>query len=141
MDFAFLSLKLEENLSTKEEVQQVYVATVAKKGKFIASRLYIGTLQHDSDSFYKTVWCNLSLPEHRFILWQVVHGHLLTRDNFSKCHVEIDSKCCPMCSNEEESHHYLFFNCCVSMAVVVQQVFDWCGCVDGLQITTGGCAG
>ncbi|XP_060965529.1 uncharacterized protein LOC133034457 [Cannabis sativa] len=99
------------------------VTAAVRKGKFIAARLYMGTLKLNIDSYYKSVWCNFSLPKHKFILWQLVHGHLLTRDNFQKFHIILDSSYCPVCDIEEESHHHLFFNCCVSREVV-KQVFD-----------------
>uniref|UniRef100_A0A803P402 Reverse transcriptase zinc-binding domain-containing protein n=1 Tax=Cannabis sativa TaxID=3483 RepID=A0A803P402_CANSA len=99
---------------------------VVKKGKFIAARLYMGTIQRNIDSFYKSVWCYALVPKHRFILWQVVHGNLLTRDNFAKFHITLDSCICPVCGLEEESHSLLFFNYRLSKEVL-QLVFCWCG--------------
>ncbi|KAF4382267.1 hypothetical protein G4B88_011597 [Cannabis sativa] len=43
----------------------------------------------------KAVWCKLSTPKHRFIMWQMVHSNLLTRDNLVKKHFSIDSAYCP----------------------------------------------
>ncbi|XP_062118849.1 uncharacterized protein LOC133832535 [Humulus lupulus] len=45
------------------------------------SRLYFLLLQQSKVSFAKVIWCNLSFLKHRFILWQSVFGHKLTRDN------------------------------------------------------------
>ncbi|XP_060974221.1 uncharacterized protein LOC115695445 [Cannabis sativa] len=58
---------------------------------------YNGLIQLDADMFYKAVWCNVSLPKHRFVLCE-----------------------------EEESLHHLFFGCFVSKAVM-NEVFDWVG--------------
>ncbi|XP_060969841.1 uncharacterized protein LOC133037051 [Cannabis sativa] len=102
------------------------VIAAVTNGKFRASRLYNGLLQQNIDCYDKAVWCNLLLPKHRFILWQVVHGHLLTRDNFSKFHIELETKGCHVCNFEEESHSHLFFSCRYSR-IVVQRIFDWCG--------------
>ncbi|KAM6568616.1 hypothetical protein CsatB_016601 [Cannabis sativa] len=102
------------------------VTAAVRKGKYVAARLYLGSITLNIDSFYKSIWCNFALPKHRFILWQVVHGHLLTRDNFHKFHIDLVSTLCPVCGSEEESHHHLFFSCCVSREVV-RRIFDWCG--------------
>uniref|UniRef100_A0A803Q9D7 Reverse transcriptase domain-containing protein n=1 Tax=Cannabis sativa TaxID=3483 RepID=A0A803Q9D7_CANSA len=58
---------------------------------------YNELIQLDADMFYKAVWCNVSLPKHRFVLCE-----------------------------EEESLHHLFFSCFVSKAVM-KEVFDWVG--------------
>ncbi|XP_062112163.1 uncharacterized protein LOC133823410 [Humulus lupulus] len=75
--------------------------------KFLFSRM----LQRDPVGFAKAVWCSLSVPRHRFILWQLVLGHLLTRDNLVRCQIDVSSKFCPVCESVEESHKHLFFYC------------------------------
>uniref|UniRef100_A0A803PT65 Uncharacterized protein n=1 Tax=Cannabis sativa TaxID=3483 RepID=A0A803PT65_CANSA len=40
--------------------------------------------------------------------FKVVHGHLLTRDNATKFHIELETKVCPVCNIEEESHSHCF---------------------------------
>uniref|UniRef100_A0A803PR65 Reverse transcriptase domain-containing protein n=1 Tax=Cannabis sativa TaxID=3483 RepID=A0A803PR65_CANSA len=110
----------------RKRYTRLNVLAAVKKGKFIAARLYMGTIQRSIDNFYKSVWCNVSLPKHRFIMWQVVHGNLLTKDNFAKFHIALESCICPVCGMEEESHSHIFFNCRLSKEVL-QLVFSWCG--------------
>ncbi|XP_062107455.1 uncharacterized protein LOC133818547 [Humulus lupulus] len=44
----------------------------------------------------KAMWCSLSIPKHRFMLWQSVLGHLLTRDNLIHCQIDVSSQLCPV---------------------------------------------
>uniref|UniRef100_A0A803NTK6 Reverse transcriptase zinc-binding domain-containing protein n=1 Tax=Cannabis sativa TaxID=3483 RepID=A0A803NTK6_CANSA len=74
----------------------------------------------------KAVWCKLSRPKHRFIMWQMVHSNLLTRDNLVKKHVSIDSAYCPVCEWDLESHEHLFFECPFSWRVM-QNIKKWLG--------------
>ncbi|XP_062075993.1 uncharacterized protein LOC133780131 [Humulus lupulus] len=55
------------------------------KDKLNLSLLYNLLIQREKISFDKVVWCKLAVSKHRFILWQSVHGHLITRDNLMLC--------------------------------------------------------
>ncbi|XP_062073122.1 uncharacterized protein LOC133777496 [Humulus lupulus] len=72
----------------------------------------------------KSVWCNISVPKHRFILWQSVHQKLPTRDLLHHCHMSLPSLVCLICELEDESHSHIFFECVFSKRVV-QFVFEW----------------
>ncbi|KAF4388406.1 hypothetical protein G4B88_013243 [Cannabis sativa] len=58
--------------------------------------------QETSFDSKKAVWCKLSTPKHRFIMWQMVHSNLLTRDNLVKKHVSMDSAYCPSDAKYQE---------------------------------------
>ncbi|XP_062085414.1 uncharacterized protein LOC133791506 [Humulus lupulus] len=90
------------------------------------SRLYVLLLQHDKINYANVVWCNLSLPKHRFILWQAVLGHLLTRDKLLLRHVRIESPLCPVCELELETHDHLFFDCIYSQHIM-HKIEEWLG--------------
>ncbi|XP_062093733.1 uncharacterized protein LOC133799749 [Humulus lupulus] len=63
-------------------------------GNLKLKSLYSSMLQRYSVGFAKAVWCSLSVPKHRFILWQLVLGHLLTRNNLVWCRIDVSSKIC-----------------------------------------------
>ncbi|XP_062080565.1 uncharacterized protein LOC133785332 [Humulus lupulus] len=88
------------------------------KGKLNTSILYNQMIHKEKASFAKVVWCKMSTPKHRFIIWQAVLGHLLTRDNLIKCHVQVDSSICPVCEMGIASHAHLFFDCSFSQKVM-----------------------
>ncbi|XP_062115116.1 uncharacterized protein LOC133829344 [Humulus lupulus] len=94
------------------------------KNKLHTSKLYELLVHKDRVPFFHVVWCNLSMPKHRFILWQATLGHLLTRDNLVKCHLQIISELCPVCELQQESHDHLFFQCPFSQ-MVRQRVASW----------------
>uniref|UniRef100_A0A803Q0W5 Reverse transcriptase zinc-binding domain-containing protein n=1 Tax=Cannabis sativa TaxID=3483 RepID=A0A803Q0W5_CANSA len=73
----------------------------------------------------KFIWAIMDKHDILWVKW-VVHGNLLTRDNFSKLHIALDSCLCPVCGLEEESHSHIFFNCRLSKEVL-QEVSSWCG--------------
>ncbi|XP_062119490.1 uncharacterized protein LOC133833913 [Humulus lupulus] len=72
----------------------------------------------------KAVWCSISVPNHKFILWQAVHQKLATRDMLLYCHIPLPSLMCPICDQVPESHSHLFFECVFSRRVV-QSIFEW----------------
>ncbi|XP_062080593.1 uncharacterized protein LOC133785361 [Humulus lupulus] len=82
--------------------------------------------QRDSITYAKVVWCKLSVSKHRFILWQTVLGHLLTRDNLLHCHVPMASSLGPVCKSVDESHAHLFFECIFSQKVL-KHIRRWLG--------------
>ncbi|XP_062081129.1 uncharacterized protein LOC133785930 [Humulus lupulus] len=97
------------------------------RNKLNTSKLY-GQLVHKEKVHYvHVVWCNLTLPKHRFILWQATLRHLLTRDNLLKCHLQLPSDLCPTCELQQECHEHLFFQCQFSQ-LVRHRVAEWLNC-------------
>ncbi|XP_062093932.1 uncharacterized protein LOC133799964 [Humulus lupulus] len=60
-----------------------------------------------------TVWNKLLVPKHRFIYWQILNSHLLTRDQMSRI-LPIQSVIFPVCASANESHSHLFLDCIFS---------------------------
>ncbi|XP_062089422.1 uncharacterized protein LOC133795953 [Humulus lupulus] len=104
------------------------LAEASVKNKLHTSKLYDLLVHKDRVPFYHVVWCNLSMPKHRFILWQATLRNLLTRDNLIKCHLQISSELCPVCELQQECHGHLFFQCPFSQ-MVRQRVASWLNCV------------
>ncbi|XP_062112719.1 uncharacterized protein LOC133823882 [Humulus lupulus] len=113
------------NLRDKFSREDVKVAGLT--GKFYSSIIYNNSLCHQQVGYYKAVWCRLSLPKHRFLLWQVVNAQLLTFDNLLHFRVPLDSLLCPVCGDFEESHSHLFFECSLSKQVL-DHIFGWMDC-------------
>ncbi|XP_062103589.1 uncharacterized protein LOC133814674 [Humulus lupulus] len=111
---------LRETFSVKE------LESAAPHGKLILNLLYNNMLQKEQVGFAKVVWSSFSVPRHRFILWQAVLGHLLTRDNLARCPIEVNSVACPVCDRGEESHSHLFFDCIFSHRIW-ELINSWLG--------------
>ncbi|XP_062074066.1 uncharacterized protein LOC133778209 [Humulus lupulus] len=112
-------------LTTVIKSEILIKATV--RNKLNTSKLY-GLLVHKDRVHYDhVVWCNLTLPKHRFILWQGTLRHLLTRDNLLKCHLQLPSDLCPTCELQQECHEHLFFQCQFSQ-MVRHRVAAWLNC-------------
>ncbi|XP_062113082.1 uncharacterized protein LOC133824231 [Humulus lupulus] len=88
--------------------------------------LYHRLLNKDRVNFTNVVWNTLTVPKHRFILWQATLGHLLTRDKLSLCHMDLPTVLCPVCEEEQEYHSHLFFECPFSRQVR-SQLEVWLG--------------
>ncbi|XP_062109607.1 uncharacterized protein LOC133821148 [Humulus lupulus] len=95
-------------------------------GKFHSSQLYNNSLCQQQVGYHKVVWCRLSLPKHRFVLWQTVNAYLLTCDNLVRFKVMLDSQLCPVCGVVNESLGHLFFDCYLSRQVLIL-IFSWLG--------------
>ncbi|XP_062080350.1 uncharacterized protein LOC133785111 [Humulus lupulus] len=104
------------------------ILSAGAQGKFKSARLYNNLLVQQRVEYYRTVWSRIILPNHRFMLWQVVNSQLLTRDNLSRLHVQMASEMCPVCDRFQESHSHLFFDCSLSNQLV-NSIFDWLGFV------------
>ncbi|XP_062112932.1 uncharacterized protein LOC133824081 [Humulus lupulus] len=111
-----------ECLHYTEEVLEKAV----KNNKVNVSKLYVQLLNKERVPFAHVVWCNLTLPKHRFIIWQATLGHLLTRDNLVRCHMQLNSVMCPTCDMQQESHGHLFFQCQFSQ-LVRSRIAEWLG--------------
>ncbi|XP_062094082.1 uncharacterized protein LOC133800131 [Humulus lupulus] len=96
------------------------------KGKIKLSKLYLLTISGSHSTGMKKIWCKLSVPKHRFILWQAYHQKLLTRDLLRHCNITAISQCCLVCETDMESHAHLFFDCLFSRKVL-QSVANWLG--------------
>ncbi|XP_062085304.1 uncharacterized protein LOC133791390 [Humulus lupulus] len=77
--------------------------------KLKTSQLYFQLVNKEKVPSASVIWCNLSLPKHKFILWQASLRHLLTRDNLLRCHLQLTSYLCPICEVQQECHEHLFF--------------------------------
>ncbi|XP_062114815.1 uncharacterized protein LOC133827545 [Humulus lupulus] len=110
------------NLRGKFSKEEIIAAGL--NGKFNSANLYIHSLNHVQVGYYKAVWCRLSLPMHRFLLWQVINSQLLTYDNLLRFRVPLDSVMCLVCGNYVESHSHLFFACPLSVKVL-EQLSEW----------------
>ncbi|XP_062118784.1 uncharacterized protein LOC133832460 [Humulus lupulus] len=108
----------------KFSLAEVNVACIT--GRFMASKLYNSTLRQQPVGYHQVVWCKLSIPKHRFLLWQVVNSQLLTRDNMLRFCITIDCLLCPVCGSHNESHTHLFFECCLSKKII-DLIFAWMG--------------
>ncbi|XP_062075376.1 uncharacterized protein LOC133779430 [Humulus lupulus] len=95
-------------------------------GKLQLGKLYSLVLPNKLVFYEKAVWCRLTVPKHRFILWLAVNQKLLPRDLLHQCHLPIPSLLCPACSQEDESHSHLFFDSLFSRRVM-QTVYGWLG--------------
>ncbi|XP_062119079.1 uncharacterized protein LOC133832801 [Humulus lupulus] len=105
---------------------QVEVRAAGLTGTFRASKLYNSSLCQQQVDYHQVVWCKMSLPKHRFLLWQVVNSHLLTRDIMIRFCIPLDSILCPVCGLYNESHTHLFFECYLSQKVT-DLIFNWMG--------------
>ncbi|XP_062085770.1 uncharacterized protein LOC133791878 [Humulus lupulus] len=112
------------------KLREVYtyreITAAGHAGKFQSSQLYNSSLRQQQVGYHKAVWCRLSLPKHRFVLWQTFNAYLLTYDNLVRFKVRIDSQMCPVCGVVNESHGHLFFDCYLSRQVV-KLIFSWLG--------------
>ncbi|XP_062088879.1 uncharacterized protein LOC133795443 [Humulus lupulus] len=96
------------------------------KGKFQLGSWYNQCLMNERVVYAKPVWCKLSVPKHRFILWQAVNLHLLTRDLLVAHHIPVVNVHCPVCGLAEESRGHLFFDYIFSRNVL-QLISGWLG--------------
>ncbi|XP_062089551.1 uncharacterized protein LOC133796085 [Humulus lupulus] len=95
-------------------------------GKFHSALLYNSSLCQQQVGYHRAVWCRLSVPKHRFVLWQTVNSYLLTCDNLVRFTVRIESQLCPVCGMVNEFHGHLFFDCYLSRQVI-KFIFSWLG--------------
>uniref|UniRef100_A0A803PLP0 Reverse transcriptase zinc-binding domain-containing protein n=1 Tax=Cannabis sativa TaxID=3483 RepID=A0A803PLP0_CANSA len=99
-----------------------------KTGTFKVKQFYQSLLTELKISFHKEIWHKLKVPKHRFILWQVVHSNLLTRDLLA-IFIHLDCLLCPVCEFDLESHGHLFFACPFTKKVILE-VTKWLGQFD-----------
>ncbi|XP_062080078.1 uncharacterized protein LOC133784822 [Humulus lupulus] len=73
----------------REKFSFTEIQAAGSFGRFQLSKLYNFALNQQLVGYYSAVWCKLTLPTHRFLLWQVVNEQLLTRDNLLKLHIQV----------------------------------------------------
>ncbi|KAF4392663.1 hypothetical protein F8388_003083 [Cannabis sativa] len=71
------------------------------------------------------VWHKLVVPKHRFIYWQIINEHLLTRDILSRF-LPIASGLCVVCDMALESHNHIFIDC-IFAKKLINRVEGWSG--------------
>ncbi|XP_062119661.1 uncharacterized protein LOC133834159 [Humulus lupulus] len=108
------------------------VNTSVLRGKFKAKFFYLSLTTTREVQYASAVWHRLCVPKHRFISWQVINEHLLTRDNLGKI-LELATYLCPVCECVNESHQHLFFDCSFTKKLQ-QEVSSWSG-VKGWPLT------
>ncbi|XP_062103245.1 uncharacterized protein LOC133814275 [Humulus lupulus] len=99
---------------------------VVVKGKLHLGTLDVQFLSCERIEYERPVWCKLSIPKHRFIFWQTINQHLITRDLLVLHHVVVDFVLCPVFGLADESHGHLFFECIFSKKVL-QLFSSWLG--------------
>ncbi|XP_062114704.1 uncharacterized protein LOC133825827 [Humulus lupulus] len=109
-----------------KSLNEAILDTAVSKGKIKLGTLYLHFSSGFPFSGMKTVWCSLSQPKHRFILWLAAHQKLLTRDHLIHCHIPVSSHCCPICEAALESHDHLFFDCWFSRKLH-HSISSWLG--------------
>ncbi|XP_062075392.1 uncharacterized protein LOC133779447 [Humulus lupulus] len=113
-------IKLSKTLSSST------LNAVVIQGKLQLNKLYLLSIPGNPINNMKNVWCKLSVPKHRFILWQAINQKLLTRDLLHYCHISVSCLACLVCESELECHSHLFFDCIFSKRVF-QAVAGWLG--------------
>ncbi|XP_062080585.1 uncharacterized protein LOC133785354 [Humulus lupulus] len=109
-----------------KSISRSELQAAVNKGKLHLGTLYTQLLSSERITYERPVWCKLSVPKHRFILWQAINQHLLTRDLLASHHIPIETMRCPVCDHVEESHDHLFFDCIFSRKVLLL-VSCWLG--------------
>ncbi|KAK9677000.1 hypothetical protein RND81_11G115300 [Saponaria officinalis] len=79
------------------------------------------------------VCTRLFFPKHRFIMWLIVQGRLLTQDRLVRMGI-IHENCWFLCGMEEESHWHIFFTCVYSYDCA-RMVARWLGVTFSLYWT------
>ncbi|XP_062104256.1 uncharacterized protein LOC133815430 [Humulus lupulus] len=98
-------------IKMREFISREMLDKAVVNSKLKTSKLYFQMINKEKVPSASVIWCNLSLPKHRFILWQASLKHLLTRDNLLKFHLQLTSYLCPICEVQQECHEHLFFQC------------------------------
>ncbi|KAM6602310.1 hypothetical protein CsatA_021919 [Cannabis sativa] len=98
-----------------------------KGGKFKVNRFYLELIGSAKIDYAATVWHKFVIPKHRFIFWQIINEHLLTRDHLSRF-MTIPSDLCVVCERDVETHNHLFVDC-IYTRKLVDSVETWAGCL------------
>lgn len=88
------------------------------------------------------IWNRIALPKHRFILWLVVRGRLLTKERLVRMGISCDNNTCVLCDGNWQKDVTHIFSKCYWLKRVCDAIQTWIElrvqnrCVDGalLQI-------
>ncbi|XP_062075636.1 uncharacterized protein LOC133779733 [Humulus lupulus] len=122
----------------RDAFTEVGIDAVASHGYFKIGLFYKRIIHQEQIKYHHFVWNRMSVPKHRFIIWQVVNDNLLTRDHLQKVLQHLDSSLCPVCCQLEESHEHLFFHykCSQQVTHIIQ---TWIGCKWPLRLKDWTC--
>ncbi|XP_062109644.1 uncharacterized protein LOC133821223 [Humulus lupulus] len=96
IDGVYLKGKSIWDYHLKSDVSWYWRKICYLRESFFLARIWrLRLLMKEQVGFAKAVWSSITVPRHRFILWQAVVGHLLTRDNLARFHIEVGSVACP----------------------------------------------
>ncbi|XP_062106076.1 uncharacterized protein LOC133817538 [Humulus lupulus] len=112
-------------LKLRNAVDYYAINSSVLRGKFKAKLFYLSLIAASEVQYASAVWHHLCVPKHRFISWQMINDHLLTRDKLGKI-LELPSYLCPVCECFNESHQHLFFDCSFTKNLQ-QAVSSWSG--------------
>ncbi|XP_060968731.1 uncharacterized protein LOC133036230 [Cannabis sativa] len=119
-------------LSNKQDNLWVkWINSIYLKGQDVWSylvkpdRFYDEMLGAAKVPYATNVWHKLIVPKHRFIYWQVINEHLLTRDILSRF-LPIASDLCVVCDMDPESHNHIFIDC-IFAKKLIKRVEGWSG--------------
>ncbi|KAF4393111.1 hypothetical protein F8388_012620 [Cannabis sativa] len=91
----------------------------------MAKLFYNSLITAEISEYAPTIWHKICVPKHRFICWQAINDHLLTRDHLSRV-MEIVNKNCHVCEMHPESHNHVFFECHFAK-LVMTEIGTWFG--------------
>ncbi|XP_062094273.1 uncharacterized protein LOC133800332 [Humulus lupulus] len=97
-------------LKLRNVIDSAAVSSSGLRGKFKVKTFYLSLITASEDQYASAIWHRLFVPKHRFISWQAINEHLLTRDKLGKF-LDLASYLCPVCDSVTESHQHLFFYC------------------------------
>ncbi|KAF4357844.1 hypothetical protein G4B88_027021 [Cannabis sativa] len=112
-------------LSIRVNLDEAKLQQATKGDKFSAKKCYNSLVGETPFACATAIWDTLVIPKHRFIFWQIVNSHLLTRDYLH--HIMVTpNNLCPVCEAEVETHDHIFFNCYYT-SQVFEAVNRWLG--------------
>ncbi|XP_062080485.1 uncharacterized protein LOC133785250 [Humulus lupulus] len=112
-------------LKLRNVIDCAAVTSSGLRGKFKANSFYLSLIAASKVHYASAIWHRLCVPKHRFISWQAMNDHLLTRDHLGKI-MELASYYCPVCESVIETHQHLFFYCTFTKNLL-QDVSSWSG--------------
>lgn len=106
--------------------QGVYVLTI--NGKYSTGAGYISLLgAQNKIRTVELIRNKISQPRHRFIIWLVVQGRLLTKDRLQRMNIPVDNTTCGLCDAQAvETQKHLFSECAYTKAIT-GEITQWSG--------------
>ncbi|XP_062075632.1 uncharacterized protein LOC133779728 [Humulus lupulus] len=112
-------------LKLRNVIDSAAVSSSGLRGKFKAKTFYLCLITASEVQYAYAILHRLCVPKHRYISWQPINEHLLTRDNLGKF-LDLASYLCPVWDSVTESHQHLFFYCTFTKKIQ-QEVSSWSG--------------